>query len=146
MMPLCFAPIVFAGYFAGIETSWHHQPDISGAYVEAQTCKDGLGAHVKAGQGVWVAGGVHYGFTWPLGYGFSMTIQPAIGGSYFNKHHPVTGERQIGRFEVGLGVLVSKEQFSLGCDYLHMSNGEGHHPGNIGADGIGCKVGMAIFH
>ena len=137
---ICWAPLLLAGYFFGIETPWHHQADISGMYAEAQTCRDGLGAHVKAGQGAWVAGGIHYGFTWDLGNAWALTVQPAIGLSYSNTFNP-NGYRQITRFEVGTGVLVSKGDWIVGGEYLHQSNGEGWEPTNVGLDGVGVKVG-----
>lgn len=140
---MCFAPIVFVGWLVGIETPWHRQPDISGVYGEVQTCRDGLGAHVKAGQGAWVAGGLHYGMTWDLGDGWSVTVQPAAGLSYFN-HFAPNGYRQIGRFELGAGVLVSRGAWSVGVEYLHMSNGSGFKPTNAGLDGVGVKVGRGF--
>lgn len=138
---ICWAPVLLAGYFMGVETSWHHQADVSGVYAEVQTCRDGLGAHAKVGSGEWVAGGVQYGWSKPLGSGFELTIQPAVGLSYFNYIHP-NGYRQIGRFEVGLGVLVSKGKWIGGVEYLHMSNGTGWNPANVGVDGVGFKVGQ----
>lgn len=142
---MCWAPLMLVGYFMGVETSWHTQPDVSGMYAELQTCRDGIGAHVKAGIGGWVAGGVHYGITKEIGQGWAITIQPAVGLSYFNRHHPVNGQRQIGRFEVGLGVVISNGSVVVGTEYLHMSNGEGMKPTNIGIDGVGVKIGRTFW-
>jgi hypothetical protein len=141
---ICWAPLLLAGYFFGIETPWHHQADISGMYAEVQTCRDGFGTHLKAGQGAWVAGGIHYGATWDLGNEWALTVQPAVGLSYFNNHHPLNGQRQIGRFEVGVGVLVSKGKFVVGGELLHQSNGEGWKPTNVGIDGVGLKAGWTF--
>ena len=140
---ICFAPLLMAGYFMGITTPWHHQANVSGAYAEVQTCRDGLGAHLKAGEGEWVAGGVHYGLTKEFGDGWAITVQPAFGLSYFNNFNP-NGYRQVGRFEVGLGVLVSKGRFVVGTEYLHQSNGSGFKPTNVGIDGAGVKVGWTF--
>ena len=137
---ICWAPVLFAGYFIGIQTPWHSQADVSGVYAEAQTCRDGIGAHVKGGAGEWVAGGIHYGLTKEFKNGWALTLQPAVGLSYFNNIHP-NGYRQIGRFEVGVGVLVSKGELIAGVEYLHQSNGEGWNPTNVGVDGVGIKTG-----
>lgn len=140
MLSLCFVPLVLIGYASSIQTVWHSSEDISGPYVEVQTCKDHLGAHVKGAQG-FATMGIHYGFTWVIYDTITITIQPQGGLGYSNTIHPTTRVRQITKFEAGLQVSVSYEKYVLGVEYTHMSNGRGVDPTNAGQDLWGVQVG-----
>lgn len=144
MLPLCWVPLLLVGYAQTIETTWHHTKNISGPYVELQTCKTGLGVHGKVGTEPWVSGGVHYGFTWDPMEKVQLTLQPQVGLSYSNTINPVNHVRQITKFEVGLGGMLSYHKYHAGVEYIHMSNGSGWNPGNIGVDQVGFQVGYSF--
>ena len=107
---------------------------LSGAYAEVQTCQDRLGAHLKGGEAGWIAGGLHYGFTWHPAEQWALTLQPKFGLSYSNHIHHLNHVRQITKFELGIGAMVTYQHFIIGVGYTHMSNGQGFVPSNIGAD------------
>mgnify|MGYP001187785187 CR=1 FL=1 len=140
---LCLIPLLLVGYSATIHTAWHVSQNSDAPYVQAQTCKTGLGLHGKVSAAPWASGGVHYGMTWSPSKDIELTVQPQVGLSYFNQHHPY-GHRQIGRFEVGLALMVSYQRVHLNLEYTHLSNGEGSSPTNIGLDLVGLQVGYAF--
>lgn len=142
-MILCWVPLILLGYSYTIETSWHQSANVDAPYVQVQSCKDGLGVHGMVSAAPWASGGVHYGFTKTYKK-VSMTLQPKLGLGYFNHHHPVNRQRQIGRFEVGLAAMVQVERYVLSVEYTHLSNGEGWKPTNIGLDLVGVQMGMTF--
>jgi len=143
MLGMCLAPLLLVGYAQSIQTSWHTSHDISGPYAQVQTCKDGLGAHVKVGQ-EWVTYGLQYGFTWHITERYSVTLQPQGGGSYSNTIHPHSGIRQITKFEGGVALMLSNGKMVMSAEYTHQSNGRGLDPTNAGQDLIGFQVGYSF--
>lgn len=130
---LCFAPLVLAGYAGTIQTSWHTSADISGPYAEIQSCKDGLGLRLAAGE-KWVQVGPQLGYTVKLGGPWSITGQAFGGLGYSNTHHPVTGIRQVTKWNGGLAVMLNYGAWSVRGAYSHSSNGRGIDPTNHGQD------------
>ncbi len=140
----CLEPLIAVGALVyGIETQWHKQEDITGPYLQAQTCKSGFAAYVK-GNHEWVAGGMQYGFTYQASKEVSVTIQPQGGGSYSDTVNPKNGVHQVTKFHAGLVVIVSFQQYSILAEYNHMSNGSGINPSNEGQDNIGVQVGYSF--
>ena len=140
---LCLAPLLLLGYAHTIETSWHHSASLSGAYVEVQTCKDGLGARV-AFSSDWVQLGPQFGYTWMLGDDWSMTAQAHGGIGYSNTFHPLTDVRQVTKWNGGIGLLLNVDRYSLKIGYDHMSNGRGYAPTNAGQDMWTIGVGLSF--
>ena len=140
----CFEPYIALGALVyGIETQWHKQEDLTGAYAQVQTCTRGIGAYLKGDQ-EWVAGGVQYGFVFDLTEKVTLTIQPQGGGSYSNTINPKNGIRQITKFHAGLGIVLSYKNYSVSVEYNHMSNGQGITLRNEGQDNIGVQVGYTF--
>jgi hypothetical protein len=137
---LCLAPIILLGYVTAIQTSWHDSAQVHPLMGQVQTCKDRLGLHLKAGAEPWVAGGVHYGFTWPIKENMEFTLQPQMGLSYSNTQHPYQG-RQITKFEAGVALMLTYQRTVVSLEYTHMSNGKGVDPTNAGLDLVGIQVG-----
>lgn len=144
MISLCFAPLLIAGWATSIETSWHHGVEASSPYVELQSCKDGVGAHIAVGTAPWATVGVHYGWTAALPYGWTATVQPRVGLSYSNRMHETYG-RQVTRFEAGVEAIVCNGRWCGVVGYRHMSNGRGMTRENIGTDLFETGVGIQ-FH
>ena len=143
MTLFCLAPFILAGYAGTIQTDWHTSADISGPYAEVQTCKDGLGGRVAFGA-EWVQVGPQYGYTVPLGDDWSITLQAHGGMGYSNTHHPVSGVRQITKWNGGLAVLLSVDRYSVKVGYDHSSNGRGLDPTNAGQDQWSVGVGYSF--
>lgn len=144
MLGLCWVPLVIVGGNYALQTDWHHSEHITAPFVEVQTCRDGLGAHLAGGPEPWVAGGIHYGWTQNLGQGWSVTLQPKAGLSYSNTMHPWQG-RQVTKFEVGLNLLVCWDRWCGVAGYRHMSNGKGYDPSNAGVDFLEGGVGIQLY-
>ncbi len=140
-MLLCFAPLVILGYAQTIETSWHHSADLSGPYVEAQTCRDGFGGRVALSEQV-VQAGIQYGYTIILGAVLSMTLNLHGGYGGSNTMHPRTGVRQITTLNVGASVSLNLDRYSLKLGVDHMSNGSGLNPANVGQDMASIGLGV----
>jgi hypothetical protein len=137
---LCLAPILLLGYVTTIQTPWHTSAEMHPMMAQIQTCKDRLGLHLKVGAEPWVAGGLHYGFTWPIAQNMEFTIQPQMGFSYSNTHHPTQG-RQVTKFEAGLAFMLTYNRTVVSLEYTHMSNGKGVDPTNAGVDLWAIQVG-----
>lgn len=139
---MCLAPLILMGAAYTIQTDWHHSATFNPYYMQAQTCKDGLGAHIKVGAEPFITGGIHYGFTWSITDALDLTLQPQAGLSYSNTMHPASHIRQITKFEAGLAVMLTvKGQYVISLEYTHMSNGRGYDPTNAGVDLAGLQVG-----
>lgn len=141
MLGLCFAPLLLLGMNTTIQTGWHHSEHITAPFIEVQTCKTGLGAHVAAGTHPWVTGGLHYGFTWQIDEKWSVTLQPKAGLSYSNTIHPENHYRQITRFELGLELITCRDYICGMVGYRHMSNGRGDVQTNQGVDFLELGLG-----
>lgn len=143
MTPLCLIPLILAGYTGTIQTSWHTSQDLSGGYVEAQTCKEGLGLRLAAST-EWVQVGPQFGYTLPLGKRWMITMQAHGGLGYSNTHHPRTGVRQITKWNGGLALIAGYERYHMKIGYDHMSNGRGLDPTNAGQDFWSVAVGLTF--
>lgn len=143
MTLFCLAPLILAGYAGTIQTDWHTSSDISGPYVEAQTCTDGFGARLAFSE-KWVQVGPQFGYTILLSDDWSITFQAHGGLGYSNTHHPDTGIRQITKWNGGLAVLLSIDRYSVKVGYDHMSNGRGIDPTNAGQDQWSVGVGYSF--
>ena len=143
MLRLCLAPLLIAGYAHTIQLPHHHSADIGGAYVEAQTCKDGLGARVALNSEFFQAG-PQYGFTVPLGDDWALTFQVHGGLGYSNTHHPISGVRQVTLYNGGVAVLLSVDRYSVKVGYDHLSNGRGYDLMNTGQDLLTSGVGYSF--
>ena len=143
MLGMCLAPLILVGYASSIETSWHHSHDISGPYMEAQTCISGLGGRVAFGEH-WVQVGPQYGMLVTLPSGWGIVAQAHGGLGYSNTHHPETGVRQVTKWNGGLELLLTKDRYVLKGGYDHMSNGRGVDPTNSGQDMWSVAVGYSF--
>lgn len=129
----CLTPLLFLGYAQTIQTDWHSSKDISNPYIEAQTCKDGLGARI-AGASEWIQIGSQYGISWPISQSWSITGQIHGGWGYSNTIHPHSGVRQVTKWNGGVSFMIQYERCSIKVGYDHMSNGRGIDPTNHGVD------------
>lgn len=140
----CLEPILAVGALVyGIETSWHKQQDLTGPYMQVQTCKSGFGGYGK-GTHNWVAGGVQYGFTYQATEQIAFTFQPQGGASYSNTINPKNGVRQVTLFHFGAVVMVSYQRYLVLVEYNHMSRGRGNVVTNEGQDNIGVQAGITF--
>ena len=144
MISLCLIPLVFASYTHTIQTATHHSADIGGASAEVQTCRDGFGGRV-AFNDQFVQVGPQYGYTIPLGDDWSITLNIHGGLGYSNTHHPLSGVRQVTKWNGGASVAVNVDRYSVKCGFDHMSNGRGYDPTNTGQDLISCGVGVMLW-
>ena len=143
MTLLCLMPLVLAGYAGTIQTSWHHAQDISGGYVEAQTCKKGLGLRVAAST-EWVQVGPQLGYEQRLGDDWALIFQVHGGLGYSNTFHPVNRRRQVTKWNGGVNVILSVDRYHMKIGYDHMSNGRGIDPTNAGQDLWSTGVGVSF--
>ncbi len=127
----CLLPLLLIGYAQSINTSWHHNQDISGAYAEVQTCKEGFGARV-AGNNQWIQAGPQYGHTIALSESLSLTAQIHGGLGYSNEHY--NNHRQITLYNGGVAFILSYQSYSVKLGVDHMSNGRGLVETNRGQD------------
>lgn len=141
MTLLCLAPLILAGYAGTIQTSWHTSADISGPYAEVQTCKQGFGLRA-AGSSEWVQFGPQFGYEQRLGDDWAITLQAHGGLGYSNTHHPMTGVRQVTKWNGGLSLILSVDRYHAKVGYDHMSNGSGLNPANVGQDLWSTGIGV----
>ena len=140
---VCWAPLVLAGYAGTMQTSWHHSARIDGPYAEVQSCKDGVGLRLAAGA-EWVQLGPQLGYTWGLGEQVEVTLQGHGGLGYSNTFHPISGVRQVTRWNGGLAIVVGLNQWHVKLGWDHMSNGRGADPTNSGQELWSVGVGLAF--
>lgn len=143
MTLFCLAPLILAGYAHTVETPWHHSEAISGPYVEVQSCREGIGARVAVGA-EWVQAGPQAGYTIPLGDDWALTLQAHGGLGYSNTHHPLSGVRQVTKWNGGLAVLLSVDRYTVKVGWDHMSNGRGADPTNTGQELVTVGFGMTF--
>lgn len=127
----CLLPLLLIGYAQSIDTPWHHNRGIGGAYAEVQTCKEGLGARI-AGSNQWIQVGPQYGHTITLTESLSLTAQIHGGLGYSNTHYD--NHRQITLYNGGVAILLSYQSYSVKIGVDHMSNGRGFVETNRGQD------------
>jgi len=143
MTSLCFIPLVFVGYTHTIQTAMHHSADIGGPSAEFQTCRDGFGGRV-AFNDQYVQAGPQFGWTVPLGDDWSITMNVHGGLGWSNTHHPLSGVRQVTKWNGGASVAVNVDRYSLKIGFDHMSNGKGVSPVNVGQDLASMGVGYSF--
>lgn len=143
MTLLCSTLLVVAGYAGSITTDWHHAQDLSGVFVEVQTCKAGFGLRAAAST-EWVQVGPQFGYTVFGSQDWSVTLQAHGGLGYSNTHHPQTGIRQVTKWNGGLAVVVGYDRVHVKLGYDHMSNGRGVDPTNAGQDFWSVGVGLTF--
>jgi hypothetical protein len=143
MTSLCLIPLVFASYTHSIQTSWHHSANIGGPSAEFQTCRDGLGARLAFNEH-FVQAGPQWGWTIPFGDDWSVTLNVHGGLGYSNTHHPLSGVRQVTKFNGGLSVSLNVDRYSVKVGYDHLSNGKGVSPVNVGQDLASIGVGYSF--
>lgn len=145
MLSLCLMPLLIVGYGHTIQTSWHTSKDISGPYMELQTCREGLGGRLAYGE-EWVQLGPQYGFSMELYQNWSITAQVHGGLGYSNTLHPSRGHlRQVTKWNGGLSLILSNGHVVLKGGYDHMSNGQGLSPTNHGQDMITIGGGYVFY-
>lgn len=138
LMETCLAPIVIAGALLTLHPNASHTADRDAAYLEVQSCRNGLGAHALASTTEFYAGGIQYGATLALSNSVALTLQPFFGGSYTARP-----ERQLpmsAQFWTGANLSLSYERWSIGAKWGHASNAGLKSP-NIGIDWVGVFVG-----
>ena len=143
MLGLCLVPMMFIGGVHTLQLPWHHSESLAPGFVEVQSCKEGLGARVAASAD-WVQAGPQYGYTWALGDDWSLTVQGHGGLGYSNTHHPVSGVRQVTRWNGGLALVLSAGPVSVKVGWDHMSNGRGADPSNSGQELVSGAVGVEL--
>ena len=135
---ICLLPLLLIGYAQSIDTPWHHNRGIGGAYAEVQTCKEGLGARI-AGSNQWVQVGPQYGHTIKLSESLSLTAQIHGGLGYSNTHY--NDHRQITLYNGGVAILLSYQSYAVKIGIDHMSNGRGFVETNRGQDMVTFALG-----
>ena len=141
MGPICMAPIVMIGALFTLHPYAKHQSDRDAAYIEAQTCRTGFGAHALASTTQFYSWGIQYGLDIPVSRYLTLTIQPVFGGSYTAR-----ADRQLpmgAQFETGVNLIASGEEWIVGVKWLHASNAGLKQP-NIGVDWMGVFVGRRL--
>lgn len=135
---ICLAPMLVAGALFTLHPNASHTADRDAAYLELQSCRNGLGAHVLASTADFYAGGIQYGATVAVSDSVAVTLQPFFGGSYTARP-----ERQLpmsAQFWTGVNLMVSYRSWSIGAKWGHASNAGLKSP-NIGVDWVGVLVG-----
>lgn len=119
-MPLCLAPVIFAGYAMFLGVGPHNAGHGSAPMVEVQTCPDGVGAYANATTNGLYAGGLQYG--WKLYEGpITVRLTPGLGVSYAD--HTVHNLPKHYQFDLKIGVSVEYQQFFSYVGYRHWSAG-----------------------
>jgi len=138
LMETCVAPILMAGALFTLHPNASHTANRDAAYLEVQSCRNGLGAHALASTTEFYAGGIQYGVAFAVSDAVTVTLQPFVGGSVTTRT-----ERQLplgAQFETGVNAIVSYGGWSIGAKWLHASNAGLKSP-NIGVDWLGVFVG-----
>lgn len=141
LMETCLAPMLMAGALFTLHPNASHTADRDAAYLEIQSCRNGLGAHGLASTTDFYAGGVQYGATVAVSDSVTLTLQPFFGGSYTARP-----ERQLpmsAQFWTGVNLMVSYRSWSIGAKWGHASNAGLKSP-NIGVDWIGVFAGKSF--
>lgn len=147
---LCLAPVVLVGYLMHQQVA---SPVIKNStienatMIEVQTCEKGFGVDAKAATNGLYGAGIQYGFKFEPVDKFSVIFIPKFGMSYVD--HPVRELPQRTQFGLGAQVLFGYEQFRVGLELWHISNGAGlglnvSEKQNIGADMIAIQTGWVF--
>jgi len=144
---LCWAPAIILGGMLTLYPNDHHTTNMDGAYLEGQTCVEGLGAYASASSSQLYAGGIQYGFAWQATEHFTLIAQPHFGASYPSRWVPeLPNEVQ---FDTGFRLLLKYQQLILQIAWGHQSSaGLGREVvvgrmryGNTGLDELKVGVG-----
>ena len=147
---LCLAPVVLVGYMTHqhVASPMIKNSTVENAVmIEAQTCETGIGLDVKAATNGMYGAGLQYGLKFEPVEKFSVGVIPKFGMSYVD--HTVRELPQRAQFGLGVQVLLGYEQFRVGLEWWHMSNGAGlglnvSEKQNIGADMIAIQTGWVF--
>lgn len=140
LMETCLTPVLLAGALFTLHPNNSHTADRDGVFIEAQTCRVGLGAHVLGSSTEFYAGGIQYGIPFALSNSVAVTLQPFFGGSYTARP-----ERQLpmgAQFWTGVNVVVSYDRWIVGAKWGHASNAGLKSP-NVGMDWVGVFAGVS---
>lgn len=144
---LCLVPVLLAGAVSTMQLQTNVQKDSVGGYVQALSCETGPGVGVKASTlGLYAIEG-HYGFTYKPGM-FTFSVLPKLGLSYGTSAYRHELPQTV-QFSLGALALVGYEQYRVGLEYWHMSNGDAlglslTNKQNIGLDTVAFTVGFSF--
>lgn len=122
---LCLAPVVLIGSLSPTNLIGSHKTQgLPGAAIlEVQTCDTGLGLDAKAGTNGLYGADIQYGFTFEPARPFRVSFIPKLGVSYAD--HPILEVPQRTQFGLGAQILLGYEDFRIGLEWWHLSNGSG---------------------
>jgi hypothetical protein len=147
---VCLAPVILIGYLSHIQVAspvLKNSTFENATMIEVQTCDKGIGFEAKAATNGLYGAGFQYGFKFEPVEKFSITVTPKFGMSYVD--HPVRELPQRTQFGLGGQVLFGYENFRVGLEWWHMSNGSAlglnaTEKKNIGLDLIAIQTGWVF--
>lgn len=148
---LCVAPAIILGAFLTLQPNEHHTTNMDGAYLEVQSCVQGLGVYASAATSELYTGGIQYGFVWQATERLAVIVQPHVGASYPSRWVPEL-PNQV-QFDTGIRLLARYDQFLLQVAWGHQSHAglgrdvirDGRRYGNTGLDEIKLGVGYRFW-
>lgn len=144
---LCWAPMVAVLGVVTLPVNHHHETNMNGVQVEAQSCVTGFGAYATALSSELYTGGVQYGYPLRLSDAVTLIGQAYVGASYPSRWVPEL-PNQV-QFDTGVRLLARWGQAVVELAWQHDSNGglgrtvhQGRRIyGNTGLDLIKVGVG-----
>lgn len=123
---VCVAPVLMAGYMVStnlpLDRATKYENTVgNAAIVSIQTCDRGWGINAKATTSGLYGSEVQYAFKFEPTPAYSVTLSPRLGVSYVD--HPVVQLPQRTQFGLGGQVMFGYEDFRVGVEFWHLSNG-----------------------
>lgn len=144
---ICWAPMVALLGVVTLSPSHHHQTNLNGVQVEAQTCVEGFGLYATGMSAELYTGGVQYGYPVRVHESVTLIGQVYVGASYPSRWVP---ELPNGvQFDTGVRLLLRLHHTVFELAWQHDSHGglgrtvtQGRRTyGNTGLDLIKFGVG-----
>ena len=123
---LCLAPVLLAGALFSTDvhfsTPSKNKTEIDNAgVVQAMTCETGPGIGLKASTTGLYGLDLQYGLTYKPNATWSLSVLPKLGLSA--THQAVKELPQYVQFGLGIQLLLGYEEYRLGIELWHLSNG-----------------------
>lgn len=117
----CWAPMVALLGVVTLTPNVHHQTNMNGVQVEAQSCVTGFGLYATALSSELYTGGVQYGYPVRLTESATLIGQAFVGASYPSRWVPEL-PNQV-QFDTGVRLLLRLHQTVFELAWQHDSNG-----------------------
>lgn len=117
---LCWAPMVAVLGVVTLPVNAHHETNMNGVQVEAQSCVTGFGAYATALSSELYTGGIQYGHPVYVGETVTLIGQAYVGASYPSRWVPELPNQL--QFDTGARLLVRLHHAVLELAWQHDSH------------------------